>query len=188
MTFPIQQVKPPVFEDFRGQSSVIRVADTPSSETDARRIWEGEGYELPKVGEEDSLYPEKNIRRKGSSTAGNGFYDVILTVNSTERRLVYYGPGEYVLPHSHNEKELFFITTGSTHVWLWNDFKNKWDYSLKQQDEMIEIDAGIPHCLIAGEGGLSMHVSRNDNTRSVDWQPDIVLPEPFSSALKALTK
>lgn len=85
-----------------------------------------------------------------------------------ERRLVYYGPDKYVLPHSHNEKEIFSISTGSTHEWMWNDFKNKWDYFLKQKGEVIEIGASIPHCLIAGDADLSMFVSRDNNTRSAE--------------------
>lgn len=184
MSFAVQQKQtiPAVFKE--EQNSTIRVTNTPSTEDDARKIWENEGYVLPKIGEIDLNNPERNIRRKGNSTSGAGFFDVVLP--SLDRRIVYYGSGEYVLPHLHNEKELFKITTGSAHVWLWNDFKGKWDYSLKQKDDEIEIDAGISHCLIAGNDDLSMYVSRNDNTRSVEWQPEMKLPKTFAAAIKAL--
>lgn len=175
-----------VYFNFKDQNPTVRVTNTPSIEVDARRTWETEGYVLPKIGEIDCDYPERNIRRKGSLISGAGFFDVILI--SLDRRLVYYGPGEYVLPHLHNEKEIFKITTGNTHVWLWNDFKGEWDYFFKQKDDEIEIDAGIPHCLIAGDDGLSMFVSRNDNTRSVEWQTQLELPNLFADAIKALSK
>lgn len=127
----------------------------------------------------------KELAIRGNSETGANFVDVILpmtdakTGESVETRAICYGPGRYVLAHSHNEDELFHVTRGACAFWTLESEAagtSSWIHSTAKKADIIKIPAGVIHCLLASSQGLCMHVPWDDRTRSVDFVPAIKAP------------
>ena len=129
--------------------------------------------------------PDRVLVRKGNASTGEGFWDSIIEFEGRETRIVHYGCGEYVSPHQHDEPEVFYITGGRADFWSMQD-GGTWTARVIKKGDMLEVPALQPHCLVAHwvPQGLTMHVPRNDNTRSVTmlpklsppWQGEPILP------------
>jgi hypothetical protein len=104
------------------------------------------------------------LMRKLDMESGEGFWDIAVGV----RRIVHYGPGEYVEPHFHDIAEQFTIRQGSCFVWTSEDHGLSWNYLQFKTEEFL-VPAGAWHCLVAGPEGLSMHVDREPRHRKNHW-------------------
>lgn len=127
----------------------------------------------------------KELVMRGNPETGANFVDVILpmadarTGASVETRAICYGPGRYVLAHSHNEDELFHVTRGACALWTLEPkgaSVPSWVHSTAKTADIIKIPAGVIHCLLASSQGLCMHVPWDDRTRSVDFVPTVKAP------------
>jgi hypothetical protein len=114
----------------------------------------------------------KRIQRP--SSLNEGFYEAKLEFDRTINRVIYYqffrnrNVGEFIGRHRHNENEIFKITLGGCIVKLLLD--GKWQAFEKKQGDVIEIPAGIIHCLqVNHRDGLCMHINRDDSTRTLEF-------------------
>lgn len=105
-----------------------------------------------------------DLTRKLNKNTGEGFWDKTIGI----RRMVCYGPGEYVQPHFHNIHETFEIMAGGCHVWISQTNGESWEYHYCSKGEKLHIPEKAWHCLVAGKEGLCMHVD-NDSQRTIDW-------------------
>jgi hypothetical protein len=110
-----------------------------STVEDARIDLKKVGYD---IGDED-------LNRKVDKTTGQGFWDKIIG----DLRMVCYGP----------ENMFNLIIT----TWTSKDEGLTWVYNYCSQGELL-IPGGVWHCLVAGEKGLCMDVSK-DLKRSINW-------------------
>ncbi len=149
----------------------------PATEDEARKIWLQEGYDLTR----------QQIERLGCSETPEGGFHFLIEESDGIKRVMYQGPGEFVRPHSHHKKETSIITFGSAHLWRWNDC---WNYELikktsAEDTAIIEIDANVPHCLIASDCGLSMYrlYKHGEAAPKQNMRPDLPLPTQFKAMI-----
>ena len=125
--------------------------------------------------------------RIGDTTTGEGFWDAFIKDSHSfqylvDTRVVYYGPGEWIGPHRHNEDEKFRVTGGDAYVCVRAPFygicgvQYYWLPQQYKKGDELHIDANVVHCLVAGKDGLTMHISWDDSTRSVEFVKDFPAP------------
>lgn len=109
----------------------------------------------------DYFIPSHKLTRRLDAVTGCGFWDIIIGV----KRVIYYGPGEYVQPHYHDMDENFEITHGGCDVFILGE-DGSWIKSF--ENRTLSIPAGVKHCLVAGREGLCME-SDNNPDRDTNW-------------------
>lgn len=158
-------------------SSVYEVANEPYEQSLAIEDLRKAGYPIPENREA--------IVTRGNPNTGASFVDMVVSMvdtttgNLAEQRAVCYGPGRYVLPHSHDEHENFHVKDGACTLWtLVYDEQGEryWIKHAAQKGDSFQIPARVIHCLLASSKGLCMHVPWNDRTRSVDFKPAVKAP------------
>jgi mannose-6-phosphate isomerase-like protein (cupin superfamily) len=125
------------------------------------------------------------LARKGSAEGRDGFWDAAGLLDARDARCIHFGPGEYLRPHMHDEAETFHVRGGSATVWCLDaQAPGKcptWVAQMLESGQTLEIPAGTPHCLRANAPhGLTMHVPRDDSTRSVEFLPQFMGPPLLS--------
>ncbi|MEI8366637.1 MAG: hypothetical protein WCF65_09510 [Parachlamydiaceae bacterium] len=168
------------------QALNIDIAKSASSEDQARNTWTREGYSLPMQGTVNPEEWDREVARRGFPTNGFGYFDITLSVGGEDRRLIYHGPGEYIIPSWHEAGVQFHVTSGSAHLWIWNNFQYTWEYVFKKKSDTIEIGAKVIHCLIAGDYGLSMHTPKLNDNPIAFIEYEMTPPEAFCRTLESI--
>lgn len=112
------------------------------------------------------------LQRKLEPGSAHGFWEA----QQGERRLICYGPGEYVELHWHDCDERFVITWGACTVFCTVDGGQNWLQTQCDARTGLTVPAGVWHCLQAGRQGLCMHSEVAPLGRATVWvtgQPSV---------------
>jgi quercetin dioxygenase-like cupin family protein len=141
-----------------------RPALTASSKQDAQEALVHAGYE----------FQEEDLTRKGDPQLGAGFWDAITLHHGILSRIIRFGRGEYLAPHSHDMDETFYVSSGSGLFWLSQNGGKTWRTEIFSTGDEISVPSGMIHQLVASdETGMTLHIFKDDRTRGTLWHTDL---------------
>lgn len=125
-----------------------------STQEVARATFEAAGYVLGNA----------RVERRGSIWNGGGLFESLVTLDGVETRIITYGPGEYAIPHYHNEDEWFLVTYGECDAWQLGEIVLSEDkatfavvlyeksiYRRCKVGDVMTVPAYMIHCLVADD-------------------------------------
>jgi hypothetical protein len=133
-------------------------ATSASTVVEATQLLQAAGYALQGM----------PLQRKLDPHTGHGFWEV----QQGERRVLCYGPGEYVEVHWHDCDERFVITGGDCAAFASVNGGQTWLQTRCDAHTGLTVPAGVWHCLLAGPAGLCMHSEVAPLGRTTEWVTD----------------
>ncbi|MFZ9596275.1 MAG: cupin domain-containing protein [Bdellovibrionia bacterium] len=141
-------------------SAGYRPASRPSSKQEAQEALLDAGY----------TFQEADLTRKGKTQSGAGFWDAITHHQGVPSRIIRFGRGEYLGPHTHDIDETFHVSSGSGLFWLSTNQGKTWHIRVFSSGDEISVPAGTIHRLVASDQeGLTLHILMDDRSRGTHW-------------------
>ena len=144
-----------------------RLATVASGKAEAQLAFHMSCYRINTRLAVEVMVDESTTDRLGNKETGEGFWDAMFYINGIKRRIVHFGPWEYVGCHFHDQDEQFKVTQGSAHVFIWDTVTRTWAMEIIQPNHVLNVHAGTPHALLATDPGhgLTMYAIHTDFDR-----------------------